>query len=969
VKKDSTGSDRPRSSRRHAADRSRLLKRRELLQLGAASLAAAGVSRVPLVARSAQTPGSGQGPQPPQPPSLDDIVKPQELLDENWTEPWVWRPSEWPDASLDLHVVGNRHPPQGVSPGNRFTPVFSFNGSSPAPTVRMRGDEVLKVKLRNFLTKNSGQVPAGAAPDPFEVPLPKLQEAFCRIATREARDCAEPPIGRLLFRNFDEMFAYTSAPLVNTSELRESSNAPHGTHTTNLHTHGLHVEPGMNPNGTIGDDVFLNVLPRGDWEARQRHGDPAARQLATHERVAEADLEHPLGDVQRARRLREGGEPQPHPPGTHWYHPHKHGATQDQVASGMAGFLIVEGDVDDAINRAMTGTDRPDPTRRSGPFDYRERLMMIQRVEVSAIDFDAGPGRMQARFPSPTAVNGQFSPTVMHMRPGAVERWRVVNASVDGRGFKNFMVLEGQFVFADRQLWKVIPGEGEGAESRIEAASRQDVEDAKVQLFQLAFDGITLVTVENGRARYTLKDLSRQNAGTTNPLSRPPTGTENAVAAMLRNVEDCYRDGTSIRNAYVRPNQVFLANANRADVLFKTPVDGAGKVYTVFAQEFGLQTDNLQQRLQLGVKQGAEGFTPGNPAPVDVVVGYICVAGEPVPGGDFDVMSLREVLPEVPPFLQPVGDDELRVPAVEAAARGVAAGSYRSRVVSYSGMGPADFPLIRVPGEFAQAHPELKTRLWDEVDGVPLLLPPFARTMAINSQFDLSVNPDPPAPRKFAHNDDVYPRPLIETAEEWVLYNCSAPLWSHTDTERFKQPGQYLLHYQAYPLGRAEGQERFWRDPEFQITSKGADHPFHIHVNPAWVTRIEVPDEQGRLHNILDEPRWMDTVSIPRDGGRVVFRSRFTDYVGKWVNHCHILIHEDFGMMQTVEAVAEPPQANYNAKARVASATMTSDDVSAIYPRPSRALMYRQNLTFVDASPTCGQTFPGFEIEVPTLED
>jgi len=45
------------------------------------------------------------------------------------------------------------------------------------------------------------------------------------------------------------------------------------------------------------------------------------------------------------------------------------------------------------------------------------------------------------------------------MRPGAVERWRVLNASVDGRGTKSFMVLEGQFVFADRQLWKVKPGE------------------------------------------------------------------------------------------------------------------------------------------------------------------------------------------------------------------------------------------------------------------------------------------------------------------------------------------------------------------------------------------------------------------------------------------------------------------------------------------------------------------------------
>ena len=74
-------------------------------------------------------------------------------------------------------------------------------------------------------------------------------------------------------------------------------------------------------------------------------------------------------------------------------------------------------------------------------------------------------------------------------------------------------------------------------------------------------------------------------------------------------------------------------------------------------------------------------------------------------------------------------------------------------------------------------------------------------------------------------------------------------------------------------------------------------------MNPCWVTRIDVPDERGRFHNILSAPQWMDTVAIPR-GGRVVFRSRFADYTGMWVNHCHILMHEDHGMMQAVESVA-----------------------------------------------------------------
>jgi FtsP/CotA-like multicopper oxidase with cupredoxin domain len=37
--------------------------------------------------------------------------------------------------------------------------------------------------------------------------------------------------------------------------------------------------------------------------------------------------------------------------------------------------------------------------------------------------------------------------------------------------------------------------------------------------------------------------------------------------------------------------------------------------------------------------------------------------------------------------------------------------------------------------------------------------------------------------------------------------------------------------------------------------------------------------------------------------GSVKMRSRFADYTGKYVLHCHILGHEDRGMMQLVEVI------------------------------------------------------------------
>lgn len=70
-------------------------------------------------------------------------------------------------------------------------------------------------------------------------------------------------------------------------------------------------------------------------------------------------------------------------------------------------------------------------------------------------------------------------------------------------------------------------------------------------------------------------------------------------------------------------------------------------------------------------------------------------------------------------------------------------------------------------------------------------------------------------------------------------------------------------------------------------------HPFHIHVNDFQVMTIN-----GRT-----VPRsYQDTTPIP-PRGEIVIRTRFTDFTGKFVYHCHILGHEDAGMMGVVEVV------------------------------------------------------------------
>jgi FtsP/CotA-like multicopper oxidase with cupredoxin domain/peroxiredoxin len=92
-------------------------------------------------------------------------------------------------------------------------------------------------------------------------------------------------------------------------------------------------------------------------------------------------------------------------------------------------------------------------------------------------------------------------------------------------------------------------------------------------------------------------------------------------------------------------------------------------------------------------------------------------------------------------------------------------------------------------------------------------------------------------------------------------------------------------------------------------------HPFHIHVNPFEVTSIlaPVPDENGNtmlVEQLKNGPVWRDTVKIPGDG-KVTMRTRYTDFIGTFVQHCHILDHEDQGMMQLIDIFdpKDPPNA------------------------------------------------------------
>ncbi|MEU3298920.1 multicopper oxidase family protein [Streptomyces sp. NPDC006678] len=69
-------------------------------------------------------------------------------------------------------------------------------------------------------------------------------------------------------------------------------------------------------------------------------------------------------------------------------------------------------------------------------------------------------------------------------------------------------------------------------------------------------------------------------------------------------------------------------------------------------------------------------------------------------------------------------------------------------------------------------------------------------------------------------------------------------------------------------------------------------HSFHVHTNDFQVMSI---NGRPRTNYGLQ-----DTVDVP-PRGTMVIRSRFLDYPGRTVLHCHILNHEDLGMMSVLQ--------------------------------------------------------------------
>jgi FtsP/CotA-like multicopper oxidase with cupredoxin domain len=285
---------------------------------------------------------------------------------------------------------------------------------------------------------------------------------------------------------------------------------PHCFNGTNLHTHGLWVNPAGN-----GDNVLLSINPGVKFQY-------------------------------------EYNIPGEHPSGTFWYHTHRHGSTALQVSSGMAGALIIRG-------------DRLPTLKSNGDLDtivagMPERILVMQQIQyacrtapspghphgtikqtingrylcgpddVGVIeDYDQfGPGTWPSsgRY---TSLNGEVLPYFNAVQ-GQVERWRMIHAGVrDTISLQFFKAKPGKLT---RKLRLIKSADDE------EKAIRENCGTEALPYSVVAADGLTMAAGQQTRLttfqpgyRYDALVVFPDTAGyCVIDAQAPKSGTVNALA-------------------------------------------------------------------------------------------------------------------------------------------------------------------------------------------------------------------------------------------------------------------------------------------------------------------------------------------------------------------------------------------------------------------------------------------------------
>jgi FtsP/CotA-like multicopper oxidase with cupredoxin domain len=325
-------------------------------------------------------------------------------------------------------------------------------------------------------------------------------------------------------------------------------NCFHGSSSTNLHFHGTHISP-----SGISDNVLLNIRPSARVNGKPvvdeatvkpifdkifadcAHGHqpllwqqwPPEWQKLQQKLLQQYDKTAPWQGVpgnlpkdqqlwpQNVAEMAENQLPQYYigaypscfklptwngqansmgqAPGTHWYHAHKHGSTALNLANGMAGALIIEGDYDDKLK----------------PYYTKQQVLVLQQYTAVLPLLRAANAPQAADL---VYVNGQYTP-VLQMNPNEMQLWRLINATYNTgvaldqpTGIKWVQTAQDGVQFDPRNYDPTvtnakfsIPAKSVAPFGSLAAGNRVDLlvqAPSTTGRFNVTFNGIVLLTVD-----------------------------------------------------------------------------------------------------------------------------------------------------------------------------------------------------------------------------------------------------------------------------------------------------------------------------------------------------------------------------------------------------------------------------------------------------------------------------------------
>jgi L-ascorbate oxidase len=564
---------------------------------------------------------------------------------------------------------------------------------------------------------------------------------------------------------------------------------PHCFNNTNIHTHGLHVSPSGS-----SDNVLVTVPPSGG----------KSTSASTHQYVYDI--------------------PSTHPSGTFWYHAHLHGSTAIDVASGMAGVLIVRGSRQARPGVANGGADIDTILRRRlFGLPLTEHVMLFQQIEYACFSdatslvplLDSTTGEWSCPSGKVGEIRGYgnyelgfVSDTRTGAAPGAV------NSS---------WIISGRYTQINGVVQPIFPSAltfvpaGDVRRLRLVHGGNRDTINVKIVRANLSALG--------------LADSQSLSAAQV-------TAATNTAAASLAN------DGT-------KASQVVT-------------LDQICSGETVKQLEFAEDGMTMQTMVEKDVNSMNPGYRS------DVLVAF------PSPG-------LYCIL------------DEAASAAATINFRPTATKVKDRRLLSFARVGPG----VNIPNTTVGSH----SKYWQYIRNQLVAANPTLAEPAKTDLQSLTL-------RAFAPTVPV-DGPVKQTITQQFQINLPT---------QPNQPLTFLISGSSYDPNVIRVTGTLGTVDQWNVSaSTFATHIFHIHTNPFKIMDIKNAANNSVFNGAGDctqeelatgDSEYCNLQGVIRDtlfikaGYTLQMRTAYEDYTGEFVMHCHILDHEDRGMMENVAVIS-----------------------------------------------------------------